>query len=98
MSNNTFEELVQIFDDPRREAQAVRIHRALLETMNHTHDDGEQDAMAVLEGFARLLAQIVSAADPTTNSGMVEYVAQRAIALRDATLLSGAAAKHLIDE
>lgn len=71
-----FGDLTAIWKDPRREADADRYHRALLGAMNATHDHGSQDAMAVLEGVSRLLAQIV-AADGHSTEGAIRYVEMR---------------------
>ncbi len=74
--HHMYGDLTSIWKDPKREADADRYHRALLAAMNATHDHGSQDAMAVLEGFSRLLAQIV-AADPRVTEGAIRYVETR---------------------
>lgn len=95
-ADNSFYLLVRAFDDPVREAEAVRYHQALLKALNETHEHGEQDGIAVMEAMARVLAQLTAGGTPCVADGFVTYVARRATELRQHVIKVGAQADHKI--
>lgn len=99
----TYDDLVAVWNDPQREVQAHRFHLALLVALNATHDHNSQDGFAVIEGIARLLAQVsANAPSPDENmdwtAGASEYVARRAQQLAPSMREFGVGATVMIEQ
>lgn len=61
--------------EPARFEEVKRYHRALIETLNRTHTNGEQDALAMLEAIALVLAQQTAALSREERRGWLTFVA-----------------------
>lgn len=74
---------------PDRAADVHRYHKILIEALNATHDSGEQDVMAVVDGFAHTLAQLLGGFDADTRRGFLTFIVNRAEWLTDAYVANG---------
>jgi hypothetical protein len=81
--------------DPRRVDDVHRFHQVLIDALNATHDENcEQDLLALMDGFAHTLAQLLGGFDETSRCGYLSFVTHRAVWLADAYAGSGNIAKH----
>ncbi|WP_421849792.1 hypothetical protein [Oricola sp.] len=76
---------------------AERYHRCIIEALNNEHDEGARSASAVMEGFARALAQLVANMSPDMATGFLNYIAHRAEELRLAYAQAGTGARVIAD-
>lgn len=81
---NDLQRLVQVANiakglaEPGRQEEAFRYHKVLIETLNDTHKGGEQDALAVFEGIAHVIAQLIANLEVDGRAGICTYIAMRA--------------------
>lgn len=84
-------------DDPARMAEVERYLTALLEACNRTHDDkGEQDALAMAEAVAILLAIQHGGMDDAHVRGVLNYITQRALIHIPEARASGKCSRHVV--
>ena len=83
--------------EPRRAAEVVRHHAALLSAMNASCDaNGEQDALCAFEAIAILLGQMLGGASPSRRPGVLSFITHRALFHAGATEQTGGAAHFLV--
>lgn len=71
-------EIAKGLEDPGRQEEAFRYHGVVIEALNATHKNGEQDALCVYEGLAHVLAQLTANLDDNSRQGVLEFVRVRA--------------------
>lgn len=95
---NGYEEFKAIIAANGRLVEGYRYQKILLDALNAQHDHGAQNAFAVLEGLARVLAQLTAAMPEPQRHGSLNYVMQRANELAPEMLATGAAARHEVEQ
>ncbi len=83
-----------VVNDPARFAECKRYYEAVIRTLNETHTDGEQDAIALFEAFAMCLGQITGNLSDSERRGILAYIAARADAHAPIYAAAGKAAHH----
>lgn len=86
--------IAEVFEDPARLEEMARYHKAMLDALNATHTNGEQDAVCVFEAVSHLLAQLIAVMPPDGRHGTLKYIAARAEVLHADYLAAGKAAEH----
>jgi len=83
-------------NDAKRAADVHRFHQVIIAALNETHDDkGEQDSLALFEGIAHVLAQLVGGFDdPDARLGYLHFVVNRAEWLMDVYRAEDNVAQH----
>lgn len=87
-------------EEPKRAKDVHRYHQAIVDALNEIHDgNNEQDVLAVMEGFAHAIAQMLAAMDDfDARRGYLEFIVRRAEWLFDAYRGTDAAARHRMVE
>lgn len=81
---NEMERLVRVaniakgLDDPARQAEMARHHKAIIAALNNSHTNGEQDALSVFEAIAHTLAQLLANQPEHVQAGTLEFIVTRA--------------------
>lgn len=86
-----------LYRDPVRAAEADRLYRALHAALSATHTDGEQDALAVWEALALMIAQLTAGLPDTVANGVLVYIDQRIRHHRPEFATVGKAARHYVE-
>ena len=89
--------VAEAFNDPARAAEASRYHKAIIDALNATHTNHEQDALAMFEALGRVLAQLTDGMADDQRMGSLQYALTRASMLRGQFRAAGVEAKHFLE-
>lgn len=87
----------QLYGDSQRVAEMKRLHRAMHAALSATHTDGEQDALALYEAFALMLAQLIAGVRDDLAHGILLYIRERCLTLRPEFAAAGTAARSYVE-
>lgn len=71
---NTTDIYLRVLGDPKREAEAERYYYAIVENLNKTHQNGEQDVMALFIGFGLVVGQLTANMNSAQRTGLLHLV------------------------